>query len=146
MYFLRDFLNFHVFHSILNKHGKEEISSSKILSSHSYFSFFLYDFISSLSPRMVFSTLFCPMMPQSLKILHLIKVKSLSRVQLFATPWTVAHQASLSMEFTRQEYRSGLPFPSPEDLPNLGIELWSPALQAYSLPFELQGSPVINLY
>ena len=93
MYFLRDFLNFHVFHSILNKHGKEEISSSKILSSHSYFSFFLYDFISSLSPRMVFSTLLCPMMPQSLKILHLIKVKSLSRVQLFATPWTVAHQA-----------------------------------------------------
>ena len=51
-----------------------------------------------------------------------LKVKSLSRVQLFATPWTVAHQAPLSMEFSRQAYWSGLPFPSPGDLPNLGIE------------------------
>ena len=49
-------------------------------------------------------------------------VKSLSRVQLFATPWTVAYQASPSMGFSRQEYWSGLPFPSPGDLPNLGIE------------------------
>ena len=46
----------------------------------------------------------------------------------------------LSMEFSRQEYWSGLPFPSPEDLPDPGIELWSPALQADSLLFELQGS------
>ena len=45
------------------------------------------------------------------------------------------------MEFSRQDYWSGLPFPSPEDLPNPGIELWSPALQADSLPIELQGSP-----
>ena len=57
------------------------------------------------------------------------KVKSLSRVQLFATPWTVAHQAPQSMEFSRQEYRSGLPFPSPGDLPDPGIEPGSPALQ-----------------
>ena len=64
--------------------------------------------------------------------------ESLSRVQLFVTPRTVAHQASLSMEFSRQEYWSGLPFPSPEDLPRPGIETWSPA---DSLPFELQGSP-----
>ena len=49
--------------------------------------------------------------------------KLLSRVRLFATPWTVAHQIPLSMEFFRQEYWSGLPFPSPGDLPNLGIEL-----------------------
>ena len=49
------------------------------------------------------------------------KVKSLSRVQLFATPWTLAHQAPLSMEFYRQEYWSGLPFPSPGHLPNLGL-------------------------
>ena len=49
-------------------------------------------------------------------------MKSLSRVQLFATPWTVAHQAPLSMGFSRQEYWSGLPLPSPEDLPNPGIE------------------------
>ena len=49
-------------------------------------------------------------------------------VNSFATPWTVAHQAPLSMEFPRQEYRSGLPFPSPEDLPDTGIEPTSPAL------------------
>ena len=63
----------------------------------------------------------------------------LSRVRLFVTPRTVAHQASLSMEYSRQEYWSGLPFPSPEELPNPGIELWSPAWQADSLLFELQG-------
>ena len=56
-----------------------------------------------------------------------ILVKSLSRVQLFATPWTVAHQASQSMEFSRQEYWSGLPFPSPGNFPNPGIEPGSPA-------------------
>ena len=54
----------------------------------------------------------------------LLKVKSLSCVQLFATPWTVAYQGPLSMGFSRQEYWSGLPFPSPGDLPNPGIELW----------------------
>ena len=58
------------------------------------------------------------------------KVKSVCPVQLFATPWTVAHQAPLSMEFSRQEYWSGLPFPSPGDLPNPGIEPSSPALRA----------------
>ena len=56
------------------------------------------------------------------------KVKSLSRVQLFATPWTAAYQAPLSMGFSRQEYWSGLPFPSPGDLPHPGIESRSPAL------------------
>ena len=55
-------------------------------------------------------------------------VKSLSCVRLFATPWTVAHQASPSMGFSRQEYWSGLPFPSPEDLPDPGIESGSPTL------------------
>ena len=52
----------------------------------------------------------------------------LSHVQLFVTLWTVAHQASLSMEFSRQEYWNGLPFPSPEELPSPGIKPWSPAL------------------
>ena len=61
----------------------------------------------------------------------------LSRVPLFVTPWSVAHQAPLSLGFSRQEYRSGLPFLSPGDLPNPGIELRSPTLQADSL---LQGS------
>ena len=51
-----------------------------------------------------------------------------SRVWLFVTPWTVAYQAPQPMGFPRQEYLSGLPFPSPEDLPNPGIEPWSPAL------------------
>ena len=49
------------------------------------------------------------------------EVKLLSHVRLFATPWTVAHQAPQSMEFSRQEYWNGLPFPSPGDLPNPGI-------------------------
>ena len=57
----------------------------------------------------------------------------LSHVRLFATSWTVAHQVSLSMGFSRQEYWSGLPFPSPGDLPNSGIKPGSPALQADSL-------------
>ena len=52
------------------------------------------------------------------------------------TPWIVAYQASLSMGFSRQEYWSGLPFSSPEDFPNPGIEPWSPALRADALPSE----------
>ena len=64
------------------------------------------------------------------------EVKPLSRVQLFAAPWTVAHQAPPSMEFFRQEYWSGLPFPSPGDLPNPGIEPRSPTLQADALTSE----------
>ena len=65
---------------------------------------------------------------------------SLSRVQLFATPRTVARLASLSVDLSGQEYWSGLPFPSPEELPNPGIGPWSPASQADSSPFEPQGS------
>ena len=61
--------------------------------------------------------------------------------QTLASPWAVACQAPLSVGFSRQEYWSGLPFPSPGDLPNLGIEPSSPALQADSLPIELQGKP-----
>jgi len=57
----------------------------------------------------------------------------------YATPWTVARQALLSMGFSGREHWSGLPFPSPGDLPNLGIESGSPALQADSLLFELPG-------
>ena len=58
-----------------------------------------------------------------------------------AAPWTVACQAPLSMRFSRQEYWSGLPFPSPGDLPDPGIEPRSPELQADSFPTELQGKP-----
>ena len=63
-------------------------------------------------------------------------VKSLSRVQLFTTLWTVAYQAPPSMGFSRQEYWSGLPFPSPGDLPNPGIESRSPPLEAEALTSE----------
>ena len=63
----------------------------------------------------------------------LYKVQPLSRVRLFATPWTVAYQAPPSRGFSRQEYWSGLPFPSPEDLPDPGIEPRSTAMQADSL-------------
>ena len=56
-----------------------------------------------------------------------------------ATPWTVAHQAPQSMEFSRQEYWSGLPFPPPGDLPDPGIEPRSPMLQADALPSEPPG-------
>ena len=59
----------------------------------------------------------------------------------FATPWTVARQAPMSMEFSRLKYWSGLPYPSPGDLPNLGIEPGSPVLQADSLLLNHQGSP-----
>ena len=71
-----------------------------------------------------------------------ISVQSLSHVQLFVTLWTVAHQATMSMGFLRQEYSSGLPFPPPGDLPDTGIEPTSPvspaspALQADCLPAE----------
>ena len=68
-----------------------------------------------------------------------VKVKSLSPVQLFVTPWTVAYQAPPSMGFSRQECWSGLPFPSPGDLPDPGIEPGSPTLQADALPSEPPG-------
>ena len=72
--------------------------------------------------------------------------KSLSRVQLFVTPWTGAYQAPPSMEFSKQEYWSGLPFPSPGDLPVPGIEPSSPALQALLLyRLSHQGSIMTNL-
>ena len=71
-------------------------------------------------------------------------MKSLSHVRLFATPWTVACQAPLSMGFSRQECWSGLPFPSPGDLPDPGIGPRSPALQADALPSEPQGISIIS--
>ena len=74
-----------------------------------------------------------------------VKVKSLSHVQLFATPWTVPLQAPLSIEFSRQEYQSGLPFPSPGDLPNSGIKLRFPALLADSLPTEPLGGLEVRI-
>ena len=68
-------------------------------------------------------------------------MKLLSCVRLFETPWAIAYQAPPSMGFSRQEYWSGLPFPSPGDLPDPGIEPRSPSLQADALPSEPLGKP-----
>ena len=71
--------------------------------------------------------------------------KSLSHFWLFTTPWTVAHQTPLFMEFSRQEYWSGMPFPSPGDLPDPGIKPKSPAFGAVSLPPEPLEKPLISV-
>ena len=70
-----------------------------------------------------------------------MKVKSLNHVRFFATPWTVAHQASPSMGFSRQEYWSGLPVPSPGDLLDPRMEARSPALQVEALTSKPPGKP-----
>ena len=74
-----------------------------------------------------------------------MKEKSFSCVCVFATPWTVAYQAPPSMGFSRQEYWSGLPFPSPGDLPDPGIKPRSPVLQADALLSEPPGKPITSL-
>ena len=71
------------------------------------------------------------------------KVKSLSHIQLFATPWTITYQSSPSMGFSRQEYWNGLPFPSPEDPPDPGIKPVSPALTGRFFTTERPGKPTI---
>ena len=73
-------------------------------------------------------------------------MKLLSHARLFLTPWTIAHQAPPSMGFSRQEYWSGLPFPSPGDLPNPGIEPRPPVLQAEALTSEPPGKPIAQRY
>ena len=73
-------------------------------------------------------------------------VKSLSRVRLFAIPWTIAHQTPLSMGFPRQEYWSGLQFPSPGDPPDPEIKPGSPASQTDFLPSEPPGKPYVSMY
>ena len=70
-------------------------------------------------------------------------MKSLSCVQLFVTPWTVAYQGPPSMGFSRQEYWSGLPFPPPGDLSDPGIQPESPVLQADALLSEPPGKNII---
>ena len=72
------------------------------------------------------------------------EVKWLSRVRLFATPWTVAYQTPLSMGFSRQEYWSGVPLPSPGDLPSPGIKPRSPVLEADALSSEPPGKPLVS--
>ena len=84
--------------------------------------------LSSSSSSLIYASLMAQLEKNLLAMQEKVKVKSLSRVQLFATPWTVAYQAPLSMGFSRQQYWSGLPFPSPGDLPDPGIKPRSPAL------------------
>ena len=72
-------------------------------------------------------------------------MKLLNHVRLFATPWTVSCQSPLSMGFSRQEYWSRLPFPSPGDLPDPGIEPGSPTLHADSLPSGPSGKPWLGV-
>ena len=74
----------------------------------------------------------------------LSKCQSLSYAQLFATPWTAAHQASLSMRFSRQEYQSGLPFPSPGVFPTQGLNLGLPHCRQILYQLSYKGSPVLN--
>ena len=73
-----------------------------------------------------------------------VQYELLSHARLFATPGTAAHEAPLSMEFSRQEYWSRLPFSSPGDLPDAGIEPRAPALQVSSLPSETPGKPKVT--
>ena len=98
------------------------------------------------NPRIIYINIYYPYylyhVYYSYRIQHIVKVKSLSRVRLFVTPWSVAYQAPPSMGFSKQEYWSGLPFPSP-DLPNPGIKPRSPALQADALPPEPSGKHVL---
>ena len=79
-------------------------------------------------------------------LLSTVCAQLLSRVQLFATSWTVAHQAPLSTGFPRQEYQSRLSFPSPGNLPNPGIEPASSALAGRFITAELPGKPVTGTY
>ena len=91
-----------------------------------------------MNPINVFikDTILCPYKPFA---------QSLQLCVLFVTLWTVAHQAPLSMGFSRQDYSSGLPCPPPGDLPNPGIKPTSPALQVDSLPPSHQRSPISDL-
>ena len=89
--------------------------------------------ISELEDKMVEIT------SEELLLLSLLLVSCFCHVRLFVTPETAAHQAPLSMGFSRQGYWSGLPFPSPGDIPDPGIEPVCPALQADSLLSEPQG-------
>ena len=104
-------------------------------------------------PQTVLSLSLCPVKSQQedswlwtrkQALVHVCMLSRFSRVQLFATPWTVAHQAPLSMRFSRKEYWSGWPLPPPGSLPNPEIEPMSPAspaLQADSLLLSHLGSP-----
>ena len=129
-----------------------EYSTSRQCSEQTYYLFIIRLKTKTLKPliQSLFYnklTMFCNLLNAVLKVQRkkklwlqryrmLVMVQFISHAQ-FANPWTVACQASLSMGFSRQEYWSGLPFPSPGDLPDPGNKPRSPALQTDSLPTEL---------
>ena len=98
-----------------------------------------------LTPHPIWWLLHFPYNQTDMASLYVCVCYLLSRAQLFETQWTVACQAPLSMEFSRQEYWSGLPFPPPGVIPDPGIEPGSPSLQADSLPSEPPGKPMPSL-
>ena len=107
----------------------------------------LINITKALGSPTLFSTL-CPQKSLVINISHSMEHNAGECVSVFScsvmsdsvTLWPAAHQASLSVGFSRQEYRGSLPFPPPEDLPDPGIELASPALQVDSLPLSHWGS------
>ena len=101
-------------------HSREFVSSLS-LKSH-----YLYSFWTYYLQNIVFFSTYCAYCA----CVRARMLSCFSRVQLFVIPWTVAHRAPLFMEFARQEYWSGYPFLSPRNLPNPGIKVGSPALQA----------------
>ena len=118
--------------------------------------FFFFKYICTHSLAiLVFDFLLCTIFIGSIDLYHIylkngiwdffflcsVCLYILSHVEFFVTPWIIARQAHLSMGFSRQEYWSGLPFPSPGHLPDPGVEPRSPALQADSLSSELQRVP-----
>ena len=100
-------------------------------------------YIPSVKLQMRHNKLFLKLLSRLVTALFLKHVFVLNRFSFFVTPWTVACQAPLSMGFPSQEHWSGLPFPSPRDLLDPGIELGSPALQANCLPAEPPGKPTL---
>ena len=108
-----------------------------LCSIYSYKMFAMFPMLHSVSLVAYFTMLLF----KSTSVFLCCAVPSLRRVQLFATPWTVARQAPLSMGLSRQEYQSGLSCLPPADLPKPGIKPRSPALQADSLPFQPPGKP-----
>ena len=104
-------------------------------------------YVLSNSPTLIYSRFLCSffsVLDTCVSQLEKWKCQSLNPVQLFLTPYSVACQAPLSMEFSRQEYRSKEPFPSPGNIPNSGIEPRSPTLQADSWSSEPRGKPVLG--
>ena len=121
--------------SLLGSHiSKPRLNTSLITVSifprNSTFNQIIWNFLVSIRNKSADKLLLFPLRRM------MMMMKSLSHVQLFVTPWTIAYQASPSMGFSRQEYWSGLPFPFPEDLPNPGIEPRSPTLEADALTSE----------